>query len=71
MGLVCLAERLAAGRDEDRSEQAGFAASLPDSLDGPPEAALALAHLHLRLRGCIRPRPWPRWRGRPGSGPPG
>ncbi|MDN3356222.1 HEAT repeat domain-containing protein [Actinomadura sp. DC4] len=53
-----LAERL----DEDRSEPAELAASLPGSLDGPPEAALALAHLYLRLRAHIRPRPWPRWR---------
>ncbi|MGI5415091.1 HEAT repeat domain-containing protein [Actinomadura luteofluorescens] len=62
LGLVCLAERLEAGRDEDRSELAEFAASLPGSLDGSPEAALALARLHLLLRSHIRPRPWPRWR---------
>ncbi|WP_433256392.1 HEAT repeat domain-containing protein [Streptosporangium sp. CA-135522] len=61
-GLVGLAERLDARRDEDRSEQAGFAASLPGSLDGPPEAALALAHLYLQLRAHVRPRPWPQWR---------
>src|SRR5919206_2837043 len=62
LGLVCLAERLAEGRAADASEQAGFAASLPSSLDGPPEAALALARLHLRLRAHVRPRPWPEWR---------
>ncbi|MFD1936263.1 HEAT repeat domain-containing protein [Nonomuraea mangrovi] len=36
---------------------------MPDSLDGPPEAALALAHLYRRLRAYVRPRPWPQWRG--------
>ncbi|MGI5202376.1 HEAT repeat domain-containing protein [Spirillospora sp. CA-108201] len=61
-GLVCLAERLAAGRVEDGAELAAFAASLPGTLDGSPEAALALAHLHLRLRAHVRTRPWPRWR---------
>ncbi|MEU7003881.1 hypothetical protein [Nonomuraea sp. NPDC046570] len=50
-------------RDEDRSELAGFAASLPGSLAGPPEAALVLARLYLQLRAYVRPRPWPEWRG--------
>ncbi|MGJ6968371.1 HEAT repeat domain-containing protein [Streptosporangium sp. G11] len=63
LGLVCLAERLEARRDEDRSELAGFAASLPGSLAGPPEATLVLAHLYLQLRAYVRPRPWPEWRG--------
>ncbi|MEV3924130.1 HEAT repeat domain-containing protein [Actinomadura coerulea] len=62
LGLVCLAERLEAGRDEDRSELAEFAAALPGPPDGSPEASLALARLHLRLRSHVRPRPWPRWR---------
>ncbi|MET7459859.1 HEAT repeat domain-containing protein [Nonomuraea sp. NPDC005501] len=62
LGLVGLAERLDARRAEDRCEQAAFAASLPGSLEGPPEAALALAHLYLRLRAHVRPRPWPQWR---------
>jgi HEAT repeat protein len=62
MGLVCLAARLDAGRDEDRTEQAEYAALLPSSLDDPPEAALALARLYLRLRTYLRPGPWPLWR---------
>ncbi|MES9602022.1 HEAT repeat domain-containing protein [Actinomadura sp. NPDC000929] len=62
LGLVCLAERLEAGRDEDRSELAEFAASLPGTLDGSPEASLALARLRLRLRSHLRDRPWPQWR---------
>ncbi|MEV0150474.1 MULTISPECIES: HEAT repeat domain-containing protein [unclassified Nonomuraea] len=62
LGLVGLAERLDARRAEDRCELAEFAASLPGSLDGPPEAALALAGLYLRLRAYVRPRPWPQWR---------
>lgn len=62
LGLVCLAERLEAGRDEDRSDLVEFAAAMPGSLDGSPEASLALARLHLRLRSHVRSRPWPRWR---------
>src|SRR3954463_5074891 len=62
LGLVCLTERLDARRDEDRSELAEFAASLPGVREGPPEAALALARLYLQLRSHVRPRPWPQWR---------
>ncbi|GGQ20764.1 hypothetical protein GCM10010187_41510 [Actinomadura coerulea] len=62
LGLVCLAERLEAGRDEDRSELAEFAAALPGSPGGSPEASLALARLRLRLRSHVRSRSWPRWR---------
>ncbi|MDL4772735.1 HEAT repeat domain-containing protein [Actinomadura xylanilytica] len=59
-GLVGLAERLGAERDEDRAELPGFAECLPGFVDASPEAALALARLHLRLRAHVREPP--RWR---------
>ncbi|MFC5746387.1 HEAT repeat domain-containing protein [Actinomadura rugatobispora] len=61
--LPRLAERLdAAGADGE--DAAAHARTLPRSLpaDAPPEAALALARLHLLLRRHLRDRPWPRWR---------
>ncbi|XVQ14633.1 HEAT repeat domain-containing protein [Spirillospora sp. CA-255316] len=61
--LVRLADRLETdGADGERA--AAHAAALPRSLpaDAPPEAALALARLHLLLRRHLRDRPWPRWR---------
>ncbi|NDU76411.1 HEAT repeat domain-containing protein [Actinomadura sp. DSM 109109] len=61
-GLAGLAERLDTRREDDRTEAARFAASLPRTLDGPPEAALALAQLYLRLRAHVPVRRWPRWR---------
>ncbi|MFF5262363.1 HEAT repeat domain-containing protein [Actinomadura viridis] len=67
IGLVRLAERLGA-RDggEEIGEGAGgearYAEALPSTLDGSPEATLALARLYLRLGPYLRDRPWPRWR---------
>ncbi|TDD61144.1 HEAT repeat domain-containing protein, partial [Actinomadura rubrisoli] len=65
LGLARLADRL----DERPEDGDRYAASLPASLedlvgavlaDGPPEAALALARVHLRLRAHVRA--WPGWR---------
>ncbi|MFD0688939.1 HEAT repeat domain-containing protein [Actinomadura fibrosa] len=57
IALLHLADRLDAGLDED---PAGYAPCLPSVLEGPPEAALALARVFLRLRGHLGV--WPRWR---------
>ncbi|MFI6519110.1 HEAT repeat domain-containing protein [Spirillospora sp. NPDC050679] len=46
LGLVCLADRIAAGRDDGPEARAGYAKALPGALDKSPEAALAQARLH-------------------------
>ncbi|GAA3938830.1 hypothetical protein GCM10023085_20370 [Actinomadura viridis] len=74
IALVRLAERLGTRdggeeADEGACERAGsearyaeYAEALPSTLEGPPEAALALARLYLRLGPYLRDRHWPRWR---------
>ncbi|MEU3460593.1 HEAT repeat domain-containing protein [Streptomyces sp. NPDC006733] len=62
LGLTLLMERLAPDRVPDEAGSAAFAALLPRSVDGPPEAALALAALYARLGPHLDGRPWPSWR---------
>lgn len=59
LGLVLLTERLASDNALAAPESAEFAALLPVSVAGPPEAALVLAGLYERLgrfRGTARGR---------------
>ncbi|MGI5169661.1 HEAT repeat domain-containing protein [Spirillospora sp. CA-253888] len=50
LGLVCLADRIAAGLDDGPEARAGYAEALPGALEESPEAALAQARLHRSLR---------------------
>lgn len=65
LGLTLLTERLASDPLPDDVESAAFAALLPGSAAGPPEAALVLAGLHERLGPHLDGRPWPLWRAEP------
>ncbi|MCZ4124540.1 HEAT repeat domain-containing protein [Streptomyces sp. H39-S7] len=62
LGLTLLTERITSDRAPGDAESAGFAALLPRSLAGPPEAVLALAGLYERLGQHLDGRPWPAWR---------
>lgn len=62
LGLVLLTERLASDNALAAPESAEFAALLPVSVAGPPEAALVLAGLYERLGRFRGDRPWPSWR---------
>ncbi|MCM2431102.1 hypothetical protein [Streptomyces sp. RKAG337] len=62
LGLTLLTERLASDHLPDDVESAAFAALLPGSAAGPPEAALVLAGLYERLGPYLDGRPWPLWR---------
>lgn len=65
LGLTLLTERLASEHLPDDVESAAFAALLPGSAAGPPEAALVLAGLYERLGPHLDGRPWPLWRAEP------
>ncbi|MCZ4103379.1 HEAT repeat domain-containing protein, partial [Streptomyces sp. H39-C1] len=65
LGLTLLSERLASDPRPDDVESAAFAAQLPGSAAGPPEAALVLAGLYERLGPHLDGRPWPLWRAAP------
>ncbi|MEJ8645994.1 hypothetical protein WKI68_41825 [Streptomyces sp. MS1.HAVA.3] len=54
LGLLLLTERVTSGRTGDEFEMAELAGLLPASVEGPPEAALALARLHERLGPYLR-----------------
>ncbi|MBT2446552.1 HEAT repeat domain-containing protein [Streptomyces sp. ISL-43] len=62
LGLVLLAERVTPDRMGDEREMAEFAGLLPASVEGPPEAVLALARLYERLGPYLRGRRLPSWR---------
>ncbi|GAA2555641.1 hypothetical protein GCM10010435_27800 [Winogradskya consettensis] len=60
-GLERLAARIATSRVEE-SERAELAGFLPQQLDGPPETALVLAHIHQVLWRHVPQQRRPQWR---------
>lgn len=62
LGLALLTERLTSDQISDEAESAAYAALLPGSLTGSPEAALVLAELYARLGPYLGGQPWPLWR---------
>ncbi|WP_369777558.1 HEAT repeat domain-containing protein [Streptomyces sp. R33] len=62
LGLVLLSERVTSCRTGDEPETAELAGLLPESVEGPPEAALVLARLHERLGPYRQGLRRPSWR---------
>ncbi|MFJ7590943.1 HEAT repeat domain-containing protein [Streptomyces sp. NPDC097617] len=62
LGLVLLTERVASGPAGGAHEAVELAGLLPVAVEGPPEAALALARLHERLGPYRRGLRRPAWR---------